>query len=66
MKLKYILLILSSLLHIIKSDIPVHCLKSQIIGDWQFDISEFKWYEKTAENSCGHESNLVINLIIYF
>jgi hypothetical protein len=57
MKIKYILTILSSLLHLMKSDIPVHCLKSQIIGDWQFEISQFKWYEKTSDNRCGHDSN---------
>lgn len=36
-------------------DLPVHCLKHQIVGNWNFHISSIL-KEKDSREQCGHES----------
>jgi hypothetical protein len=52
--MKLILLIL--LVGIIKSDIPTHCLKSQVTGRWRFHLTEphKKDINGLYQHTCGH------------
>ena len=45
-----------------KQDLPIHCLKSDIVGTWTFEITELKTAELVTDNSCGHVGNLFLNL----
>jgi len=59
MKFTYILVIttlLLSSLNIVKSDIPVHCLKEDIVGDWVFEITSLEIKNSLLDNTCGHDS----------
>jgi hypothetical protein len=42
---------------IIKSDIPTHCLKSQVIGKWNFELSNPspKSLSELYQHTCGHK-----------
>jgi len=51
---KMILIMIMSIYTIIKADLPVHCLKSHITGEWEFRFSKLKKYAKFIENNCGH------------
>ena len=48
------LFVFMSKLSVFRADLPVHCLKSHIAGDWEFKISQLKKYDKFVENQCGH------------
>jgi hypothetical protein len=52
--MKLIMLLL--LVGIIKSDIPTHCLKSQISGRWRFHLTEphKKDINGLYQHTCGH------------
>lgn len=62
--LLYAVVIFLNLLNLYKLDIPVHCTKSQIIGDWKFKATKpvKKSIEELYEMTCGnpnpsHESS---------
>jgi hypothetical protein len=57
LKLKLVLLLIFACLY--KADIPVHCVKSQIIGNWVFRATETKQVTKPEElyaHTCGHKN----------
>lgn len=37
-------------LQFVAADLPVHCLRSQIVGDWKFTLSK----PSNKRSSCGH------------
>lgn len=39
----------------INCDIPVHCLKHQVAGDWNFQIDKPRDAKSVFEHKCGHE-----------
>jgi hypothetical protein len=62
--LLYATVIFLNLLNLYKLDIPVHCLKSQIIGDWKFKATKpvKKSIDELYRMTCGnpnpsHESS---------
>lgn len=49
-----LLFLLFSLLPFLKSDLPIHCIRSQTVGKWKFYLSEPKSIS-AASNTCGHQ-----------
>jgi cathepsin C len=51
------ILVAVTLISIHKADIPVHCLKSQIVGKWIFQATEPKErnIQELYDLKCGHE-----------
>lgn len=39
----------------VQADLPIHCLKSQTVGKWQFFLSAPSTNKTSLENNCGHE-----------
>jgi len=36
------------------SDLPIHCLNSQVSGLWRFDLTKPKHLSSGMQNNCGH------------
>jgi len=45
---------LLSLLQPALSDLPIHCLRSQVIGEWTFQITRPQIFQNYLDTSCGH------------
>ena len=56
MKFLFIKLVIVCLFSLYKSDIPVHCLKSQIVGEWEFKATKpvRKEIGELYKMTCGH------------
>ena len=40
----------------VKADIPVHCLKHQVTGNWKFELGRpMAFTEDKKDHLCGHE-----------
>ena len=35
-------------------DLPIHCLKSDIVGIWEFNITNKEILDNVVINNCGH------------
>jgi C1A family cysteine protease len=46
--------IIINLLSLVKSDLPVHCLKSQVQGKWKIYASELKQVQSGHDMKCGY------------
>jgi hypothetical protein len=51
------LILICLLLVMINTDIPTHCLRTQIIGKWNFDLSKAipKDLTELYKHTCGHK-----------
>ncbi len=49
-----LLLILVALIREIVSDLPIHCLNSQVAGLWKFQLTKPSRLESPLMNNCGH------------
>ena len=38
------------------ADLPIHCLKSQVVGEWKLEITRPQIYSNYLETNCGHFS----------
>jgi hypothetical protein len=56
MKFLFLLVIVLFFANLYKCDIPVHCVKSQIEGEWEFKATEpvTKSIEQLYKMTCGH------------
>lgn len=46
----FIIILISS----VKSDLPLHCKKSQVVGDWTLELTESITSDKNEMVPCGH------------
>ncbi len=49
-RIALLLLAVSVNVEVVHGDLPVHCLRSQIVGDWTFMLSK----SSARRSSCGH------------
>lgn len=48
-------LLLTTFPYISYADLPIHCLKHQVVGDWKLQISTPAFTTNPSQLSCGHE-----------
>lgn len=51
-----LLLVLAITINTCRSDLPIHCVKSQVVGQWKLEISEPQEVEFPYKMNCGHEN----------
>lgn len=51
-----LLLVLAITINTCKGDLPIHCVKSQVVGEWTLQISKPQIVEFPYKMNCGHES----------
>jgi len=39
----------------VRADLPIHCLKEDIIGDWTFELTSIEEKTSLLLNACGHD-----------